>query len=190
MHLTHRARRLAGVPVALIALSLAIAVPAASPSPSDASAYAVVLADGSIVPASTRPLIAMGKVSFLDGNNRSRTLPVQRVDVEATRARSGSSAPRGRTWDERAISAVRGRIQVVGESEGVDDALPGEDQAPSGVELADMTQAERIRSEIDRLGAQILPLAPKDRQRTVLMLRQLELQQELSRILHSPSVES
>lgn len=190
MHLTHRARRLAGVPVALLALSLATALPAASLPPSGAAAFAVVLADGSVVPASTRPLIAMGKVSFLDDHNRSRTLPVQSVDVDATRARSGSTASRARTWDQRAIRTVRGRIQIVGESDGVDGAAPAGDETPSAAEMADMTQAERIRSEIDRLGAQILPLEPKDRQRTILMLRQLELQQELSRLLRPATIES
>ena len=183
MYETHRARRPVGASAALIALALATALPAASRPTPDTAAYEVVLADGSIVPASTRPLIAMGKVSFLDGANRSCTLPVQRVDLDATRARIGASAPRGRMWDERAIRSVRGRIQIVGESEIVEETSAGA-EAPSAVELADMTQAERIRGEIDRLDDVIRPLAAKDRQRTVLMLRQLELQDELSRILH------
>lgn len=184
MHETPRARRMSGAPVALFALTL-VAFPAAAQPPAP---YAVVLKDGSSIAAATRPLIAMGKVSFLDGDSRAVALPVQRVDVDATRARIGAPVSRSRTWTDRSIAKVKGNIQVVGESEAPTvSAADGPSAAEqSAVNIADMTQAERVRAEIDSLGVKMQPLAPKDRQRTLLMLRQLELQQELTRILRPP----
>ena len=151
MHETPRARRFSGAPVALLALTL-VAFPAAAQPDSN---YEVVLKDGTSVTATTRPLIAMGKVSFLGADNRSMTLPVQSVNVDATRERLGSSSPRSHTWTDRSLAKVKGSIQVVGESEAPvaaeGGASSGDVKPASETELGDMTQAERIRYEISAL---------------------------------------
>ena len=183
MSQTPRARRMSGAPVALFALTL-VAFPAAA---QPFAPYEVVLKDGTSVAAATRPLIAMGKVSFLDGDSRAVALSAQRVDLEATRAKSGSPASRSRTWTDRSLATVKGNIQVIGESEAPREAADGSaSPEQAAVNVADMTEAERVRSEIELLGEKIQPLAPKDRQRTLLMLRQMELRQELTRILRPP----
>ena len=183
MSQTPRARRMSGAPVALFALSL-VAISAAAQPPSP---YEVVLKDGSIIAAATRPLIAMGKVSFLDGDSRAVAMSVQRVDVEATRARIGSPTSRSRTWTDRSLATVKGNIQVVGESEAPAAATDNASDSQQTATTNDgMTEAARVRVEIDSISAKMQPLGPKDRQRTLLMLRQLELQQELTRILRPP----
>ena len=184
MHQTPRARRISGAPVALIALTL-VAFPAAA---QPYSPYEVVLTDGTSVAAATRPLIAMGKVSFLDAGNRAVTLSAQSVDIEATRSKLGAPASRSQTWTDRSLAKVKGNVQIVGESEGTPEPEEGATEGAASTEAdpAFMTEAERIRSEIQTLSAKIQPLGPKDRQRTLLTLRQLELQQELARILRPP----
>lgn len=186
MHETPRARRFSGAPVALLALTL-VAFPAAA---QPYATYEVVLSDGSSVAAATRPLIAMGKVSFLDASNRAVTLSAQVVDIEATRSKLGAPASHSQTWTDRSLARVKGNVQIVGESEGLpnppESVSEGAAAAEAESDSAFMTEAERLRNEIQLLSAKIQPLGPKDRQRTLLTLRQLELQQELSRILRPP----
>jgi hypothetical protein len=149
-----------------------------------ASGYDVVLRDGHVVAARTRPAIALGKVSFVDATSHVRTLPVTMVDVTATRARcaSASSSATGRVWDQRSLATVTGRVQFAGEETA--EAAP--EQAvlePGEVDLSSLTDAERLRLEITQLDQRLQPLSATDHQRTVLITRQRELQAELQRIL-------
>lgn len=52
---------------------------------SASSAYVVVLADGSMVPAKSKPLSAFGSFRFVDVSGRTRVYPVSEIDIEATR---------------------------------------------------------------------------------------------------------
>ncbi len=49
-------------------------------------AYAVILVDGSAIPAKSKPLSAFGSFRFVDTTGRTRVMPVAKVDLEATRA--------------------------------------------------------------------------------------------------------
>lgn len=49
-------------------------------------AYAVILVDGSTIPAKSKPLSAFGSFRFVDATGRTRVMPVAKVDLEATRA--------------------------------------------------------------------------------------------------------
>jgi hypothetical protein len=172
---------------------LALTITLASSAVCHAAGFEVVMKSGAIVAATTRPLIAMGKVSFLDGESRSRTLAVQAIDLEATRARLGSPEPTSRRWDGRSLQSAGGNIQVVGPVAATSADEDGDATTRStddnGVSLEDMSQVDRLRTEIAQIDKQIKPMNPSDRQRTVLMVRQLELQTELARVLH-PDVKS
>ena len=181
------ARRVPGV-LAVATLSLATALTAGARS--TPPAYAVVLKSGEVVQATTRPLIALGKVSFLDGASRTRTLTVDAVDLAATRARlDGVRASHSRTWTADQLAKMQGGIQIVGESEPADGEAKPSSGSSDGNEENDLSTAAGIRLEIAKLEEQIKPLDPTDRRRTVLMMRQQELRQELQRIA-SPNARS
>jgi hypothetical protein len=162
-------------------------------APASAAGYEVVLVGGARVVATSRPLVAMGKVSFLDEGRRPVSLPSTVVDVEATRARLGSAQPAGKVWDEKALRRDASRIQFYGEG----GAVAAEPETDSGADVAptsdlarnagDMSPAERLRAEIDGLNGKIRVLPTSDRTRSMLVIRQLELQQELTRVLTTPA---
>lgn len=78
--------------VIAILLSAVIAAEESNPRPDSApgskatTAYVVVLADGSMLPAKSKPLSAFGSFRFVDVSGRTRVLPVSKIDLEATRA--------------------------------------------------------------------------------------------------------
>ena len=158
--------------VALMAVAAAAFIPSvlAGPGP-----FGVVLANGRTIVAVSRPLIAMGQVSFLDGDRRSRTLGLHEVDVAATQARNGAfTVGTAHPWTARALAHLdRHGVQFVG-------AAPS--QASEG-STDGMTDAEKIRSEIDRMNKLMQPLSGTDHQRTVYIMRRQELQEELERVL-------
>ena len=147
--------------------------------------YEVVLASGARVTASSRPLVAMGKVSFLDEARRPVSLPSTAVDVEATRARLGGTQASGKVWDEKSLAKLdASRIQFYGDQP-ADGATPSEAAATTAKD-EDSSPAERLRAQIDGLSEKIRTLPTSDRQRSIMVIRQLELQQELTRILTTP----
>ena len=54
--------------------------------------YVVVLADGSVVPAKSKPVSAFGSLRYVDMTGRTRVLGVSKVDLDATR-KSNSQVP-------------------------------------------------------------------------------------------------
>lgn len=140
-----------------------------------APGYQVVLASGARVSASSRPVIAMGKVSFLDENRRPTTIPAAMVDVPATRAARPAERSTPRVWNATTVSQLRGvRVQYYGEA-----AAPSDDSSA--------TPAERLRSQIEGIEGRIKSLPTSDRQRSMLVTQQRELQEELARVLTSPT---
>jgi len=77
--------------VAVLAAVAAI-VPTSAPAADDSGvgsaepAYLVILVDGTAIPAKSKPLSAFGSFRFVDAAGRTRVMPVDRVDLEATRA--------------------------------------------------------------------------------------------------------
>ena len=158
--------------------------------PASAAGYEVVLASGARVVASSRPLVAMGKVSFLDESRRPVTLPSTAVNVEATRARLGGTQSAGKVWDEKALRKLdSSRVQFYGGEQ----AAPAREPETSAAALGDdgpaelRSPAERLRGQIDGLSEKIRVLPTSDRSRSMMVIRQLELQQELTRLLTTPA---
>ncbi len=54
--------------------------------------YVVILVDGSVVPAKTKPVSAFGSLRYVDMTGRTRVLGVSQVDLEATR-RNNADVP-------------------------------------------------------------------------------------------------
>ena len=169
-------------------VSLVVAACLAAPAEAQPR-YPVFLANGAQIIATSRPIIAMGLVSFLDESHRAATIPVAKVDVKATRQAAGAP-PR-----PKAPANVPAHAGGVG-PQYYDDALPDpaaltEDgkasplakPAPAG-EV--MTTADRLRAQIDGIGAKVKDLPTSNRERSMLVIQQLELQEELSRILTAP----
>lgn len=141
-----------------------------------APGYQVVLTSGARVSASSRPVIAMGKVSFLDENRRPTTLPAAMVDVPATRAARPAERSTPRVWNAATVSQLKGaRVQFYGEAPAASD------------DDASATPAERLRSRIEGIEGRIKSLPTSDRQRSMLVTQQRELQEELARVLTSPT---
>jgi hypothetical protein len=149
-----------------------------------ASSYDVVLRDGRVVAARTRPAIAMGKVSFVDATSHVRTLSVATVNVAATRERCAATPSSGRVWDQRSLATMQGRVQFAADTDAPVEAAPEQAAStPGEVDLSSLSDAERLRLEISQLDQRMQPLSATDHQRTVLVTRQRELQEELQRIL-------
>lgn len=154
--------------------------------PASAQPFQVFLTSGASIVATSRPLVALGKVSFLDENRRSVTLPVNVVNVDATKQAAGRVTSTGRVWDDKALTKLKGaKVQFYGDDPGT-PATAAEETADAAQPDDGKTPAERLRGEIDALNAKIGTLPTSDRQRSMLVIRQLELQEELSRMLTSP----
>lgn len=149
--------------------------------------YEVVLVSGARVTATSRPLVALGKVSFLDVNRRPVTLSSSDVDVEATRALMPGTSGSGKVWTEKSLSRRdRGGIQFYGDAPEPEVSADRTDIAASAPGGADLAPVERLRARIDTLGEKIRTLPTSDRGRSIMVIQQLELQQELSRLLDVP----
>ena len=174
--------------VSAFRLALPAACAALCTAASAAPAYEIVLASGGRMTASSRPLMAMGKVSFLDESRRPVSLSSTQVDVEATRARLGGTQASGKVWDEKALSKLdASRVQYYGE--GGPDVAVTEPEQPGSAAKADGENAsasERLRAQIEGLSQQIRTLPTTDRTRSMMVIRQLELQEELTRIQSTP----
>jgi len=158
----------------------AFALLAASAS---ADRFPVVLANGTVMEASSRPFIGMGQVSFLDLQGRPQALASARVDVAATRQATRVGGAQSRVWTGDRMSALRGGVQFVGEASGDEPAESTDATAP--VEIG--SDVDRLRDRISQIDVQIRALPTKDRQRTLLIVQQLELQEELMRRMSVPA---
>lgn len=86
-----------------------------SPPEETVTPYAVVLRDGSRLPARSKPISAFGKVRFVDEDGRTRVLAVAAVDLEATRRHTATVPDRDR----------HGTLSVTGGTVTVTSATPG-----------------------------------------------------------------
>lgn len=164
------------------ALAAALLAAPAGASTEVAAPYQVVLADGRVVPARTRPTLAFGSVSFLDGRGALATLPASAVDLDATRQRLPPPSTR-RVWDSKALQAIdprAARLNVAG-GEGSDSESA---VAPLAVDpMAHLTPEEkvvRMQAEIERLDGQVAALPATDRQVMLLRARQREIRDEMA----------
>jgi hypothetical protein len=176
---SHRPVRAGGlVPLLVIALAAATA---------SAESFPVVLADGHVVQASSPPFIAMGQVSFLDVQGRPQLLKTSQVNVAATRERAGQPASHSRVWTGAAMAKLPGGVQYVGEEGEASSEEVGEADASSAPPDGG-SEVDQLRSRIAQVDAKVQTLSTHDRQRTLLIFQQLELQEELSRLLAAPRV--
>lgn len=150
--------------------ALLSSVPTAGPA-----THVVVLADGRTLGARTRPVIAFGKVSFMSAAGSLVSLDARTVDVAATRARAGLSAPPATrvAWTDRNLAEAAGRVQVVGDTSG-----------PAPVVLEESEQLDRLRTRIEEVEDRIAELGPDDPATARLMQVQQDLQSEVTRLLH------
>lgn len=142
----------------LAAAALAAALATAAPA---WAGWQVVLADGRSVAASTRPVIALGRVNFHDANGRAVSLVATEVDVEATRRavqeEVGVAPPR--LWTAERLAASTARLQVLGSGESSEEGSSAGpqaeeadgDEAPAVTQATVVEQRELIEERIDRL---------------------------------------
>ena len=113
-------------------LPFALAVTSATPVPvahaqeltkqskqTDAS-YVVVLKNGARVPARTKPVIAFGKVRFMEAGGTNRVLPASQVDLDKTRAANAKTPS----------ATSGGTLSVGGGMADFKPAAPGTTQKP------------------------------------------------------------
>jgi hypothetical protein len=96
----------------------------------------------------------------------------------------GAGSAPTRVWDDTALQRVKATVSVLGTtSDAGEDALDdGEAEAtPAPIRSAD--QIERLRAEIDRLEQARARLPAGDAALTGFIMRERELQAELSRLL-------
>lgn len=95
----------------------AVPATAAAEEPASSPGYVVVLADGTLLPALTEPVIAFGKVRFMGADQRTQTLLARQVDLVKTRQLNCLVPQRG----PRGTFSVTGAAPVRSESEEAGD---------------------------------------------------------------------
>lgn len=159
---------------AAVLTSLAVAALLA-PLPAAAAGHAVVLDDGTRLAARTKPVMAMGEVSFVAADGALTNIDLHRVDVAATRAANGGSkaATSRRVWTARELEQAAGRVQVVGTVESPQPEAP-----PS-----DSEQLAMVRARIQQLEDALDGLSADDPEAKTILRMQHQLQGEVQRLL-------
>jgi glutaredoxin len=88
--------RLVQTPALTLLLLAAGLAGARAAEPPPTPSHVVVLSDGRVVPARTRPVIAFGRVQYQDANGRLHDLPASDVDAAATRTHPANARREGR----------------------------------------------------------------------------------------------
>lgn len=142
-------------PLQLVALVILIASPAMA-------AYKVVLKDGTLIEAKAKPALMEGIYRFTGTDGKSRTIPMDQVNQEATKAandsESASQKPRVITNEDVPSAGASSRAAQPSNAVPSGASTPGKaepDKSAQGSEQFWRGEAAKIRSQIAAVDAQI-----------------------------------
>ena len=138
-------------------------------SPDSLAGYRVVLKDGQVLEARTKPVSMEGHFRFTDSQSLFRSIPIQLVDLPATQSLNAkeqpkSTSPRVLTNEDLAASKVPGAapVNTVGSPGSKPDAKNSSTAAgPRKGEAYWHGRAKQMRDEIDKVDKQIKALNDK-----------------------------
>jgi hypothetical protein len=176
------------LPLTLVALAaiLCHAAPAAA-------GHQVVLKDGSRIAASTRPVIALGRVNFNDLDGRSRSLSAATVDLSGTREalRRTSASPVSTVWTAADLEAAHSRVRL--ETARSAGAMHAQARAPAKTSRhrrsATEAQIDLAQKALINVETQRRFLKSDDREAGILDLQKIHLQSDLLRLETAREIE-
>ena len=155
--------------------------------------HRVVLSDGRSVEASTRPVIALGRVNFHDASGRAVSLRADQVDVEATRralqSEIGVAPPK--LWTAERLAHTTARLQVLGSEERAPEpsAAREDDGERSDARATVEQQRDVIERRIAKLQAERRTVPAGSARGQTLDQDYYLLQSELLRLRNRPDTE-
>lgn len=138
-------------------------------SPNGLAGYRVVLKDGRVFEARTKPVSMEGHYRFTDSQNKFQSIPIQLVDLPATQSlnakeQSKPASPRVLTNEDLAAGTATGtaRVNTVGPAaSNPDPKNPNTAAGPKMGEAYWRGRAKQIRDEIEKVDKQIKALNEK-----------------------------
>ena len=138
-------------------------------SPDSLAGYRVVLKDGKVLEARTKPVSMEGHYRFTDSQSQFQSIPIQLVDLPATQSLNAkeqpkSASPRVLTNEDLAASKATGAapVNTVGPPGSKPDAKNSSTAAgPRKGEAYWRGRAKQIRDEIEKVDKQIKALNEK-----------------------------
>lgn len=171
---------------ALLALTLVVSFAATA-----SAGHRVVLQDGRVLDASTRPVIALGRVNFHDASGRSVSLPASKVNVAATRDSVDRELVGSRVYTASDLAALRGSVRL--ETARTANAhlaperfRPTQDEKPVSMNAA---AAAHFQGRLDRVRERLAELRKDDPEFAILEQQELALQTEVLRLQTAAELE-
>ncbi len=167
------------LPFAALAAMLYLAGPASA-------SHEIVMKDGSRIAAGSRPVMALGRVSFRDATGRSRSLPAAAVNLPDTReaSRRNGDAPPRTVWTATDLEDAHRSVRL--ESARSTGTRLNEPSGPSvetrGRSSSTQAQIDVLQDSLDRVRAKRRTLKSYDTEAGTLEERKLVLQSELLRL--------
>lgn len=169
-----------------LAAVFALAAPAAA-------GHEIVLTDGTRVAASSRPVIALGRVNFHDVNGRSRSLSASLVDLEQTRAALRRNGEQARTvWTAADLEQARGSVllQSARIAAGPSDSPIRPPSEGSVKRSSTQAQIDAMESALDRVRAQRRMVKGYETEAEILEERKSVIQSEILRLQTTLEIEA
>lgn len=163
-------------------------------APASAAQHEIVMKDGSRIPATSRPVIALGRVSFHDVRGRSSSLSAAVVDLTTTREgmRRNGAVQTQTVWTASDLESARERVQLqTARAVGSQEQLPAEPtRKGSAVRSSTKAEMQVIQDALDRVRAQRRLVRGSDDEASILEERKLALQSELLRLQTTLEIEA
>ena len=130
------------------------------------ASYKVVLKDGRVIEARTKPVSMEGRYRFTDSNNQFQSISIQLVDVTATQSLNAKEGPKSTparvlTNEDLAKQTATRSVNTVGTSPKPPEKNPGTAAALKKGEAYWRSRAKQIRDEIEGVDKQIKALNEK-----------------------------
>jgi DNA repair exonuclease SbcCD ATPase subunit len=130
------------------------------------ASYKVVLKDGRVIEARTKPVSMEGRYRFTDSNNQFQSISIQLVDVTATQSLNTTEEPKSTharvlTNEDLAKQTAARPVNTVGNSPKPPEKNPGTAAGPKKGEAYWRSRAKQIRDEIEGVDKQIKALNEK-----------------------------
>jgi hypothetical protein len=130
------------------------------------ASYKVVLKDGRVIEARTKPVSMEGRYRFTDSNNQFQSISIQLVDVTATQSLNTTEEPKSTharvlTNEDLAKQTATKPVNTVGTSPKPPKKNPGTAAGSKKGEAYWRSRAKQIRDEIEGVDQQIKALNEK-----------------------------
>ena len=134
-------------------------------SPNGLAGYRVVLKDGRVLEARTKPVSMEGHYRFTDSQDKFQSIPIQLVDLAATQSLNAKEQPKSaspRVLTNEDLATGSAPVNTVGPAASKTDAKsPSTSAGPGKGEAYWRGRAKQIRDEIEKVDKQIKALNEK-----------------------------